>query len=52
MAKQKGFIKLKGSMGGLTFHKNNGDDLIRTTGGVDKNRIKNDSALRILTVGS
>ena len=46
MAKQKGFIKLKGSLGGLTFYKNNGDDLIRTTGGVDKNRIKNDPAFK------
>lgn len=46
MAKQKGFIKLKGSLGGLTFYKNNGDDLIRTTGGVDKNRIKNDPSFK------
>ncbi|WCO03168.1 hypothetical protein [Psychroserpens ponticola] len=46
MAKQKGFIRLKGSLGGLTFYKNNGNDLIRTTGGVDKNRIKNDPAFK------
>ncbi|WP_289045412.1 hypothetical protein [uncultured Olleya sp.] len=46
MAKQKGFIKLKGSLGGLTFYNNNGKDLIRTTGGVDKNRIKNDPAFK------
>jgi len=31
MAKRKGFIRLKGSLEGLTFYKNNGGDLIRTT---------------------
>ncbi len=46
MAKQKGFIKLKGSLGGLTFYKNNGKDLIRTTGGIDKSRIEKDPAFK------
>ena len=35
MAKQKGFIKVKGSLGGLTFYEANRQELIRTTGGVD-----------------
>ncbi|WP_288956546.1 hypothetical protein [uncultured Polaribacter sp.] len=42
MAKQKGFIKLKGSLGGLTFYETQGKDIVRTTGGVDKSRIEND----------
>ena len=42
MAKQKGFIKLKGSLGGLTFYETRGKDIVRTTGGVDKSRIEND----------
>ncbi len=46
MAKQKGFIKLRGSLGGLTFYKTNGTDLIRTTGGVDKERIVKDPAFK------
>ena len=46
MAKQKGFIKLKGSLGGLTFYENSGESLIRTTGGVDKSRIERDPAFK------
>lgn len=46
MAKQKGFIKLKGSLGGLTFYDDNGQSLVRTTGGVDKNKIINDPAFK------
>lgn len=42
MAKQKGFIKLKGSLGGLTFYESGGKDIVKTTGGVDKSRIDND----------
>ncbi|QTE23274.1 hypothetical protein [Polaribacter cellanae] len=42
MAKQKGFIKLKGSLGGLTFYESNGKNIVKTTGGVDKSRIEND----------
>ena len=33
-------------MGGLTFYKNSGNDLIRTTGGVDKSRIEKDPAFK------
>lgn len=42
MAKQKGFIKIKGSLGGLTFYEANRKELIRTTGGIDKSRIEKD----------
>ncbi len=42
MAKQKGFIKVKGSLGGLTFYSLNREELIRTTGGIDKSRIEKD----------
>ncbi len=46
MAKQKGFIKLKGSLGGLTFYRKDGGDFIKTTSGVDGNRIKSDPAFK------
>lgn len=46
MAKQKGFIKLKGSLGGLTFYDKNGENIVRTTGGVDKERIEKDPAFK------
>ncbi|MCI2228512.1 hypothetical protein MC378_04985 [Polaribacter sp. MSW13] len=42
MAKQKGFIKLQGSLGGLTFYESSGQSIVKTTGGVDKSRITND----------
>lgn len=42
MAKQKGFIKVKGSLGGLTFYSANKEELIRTTGSIDKSRIEKD----------
>jgi len=46
MAKQKGILRLKGSLGGLTFYEKNGQNIVRTTGGVDKSRIKNDPAFK------
>lgn len=46
MADQKGFIKLKGSLGGLTFYDKDGKSLVRTTGGVEKKRIMSDPAFR------
>ncbi|PHR72869.1 MAG: hypothetical protein COA67_03980 [Lutibacter sp.] len=46
MAKQKGFIKLEGSLGGLTFYKRDGESFVKTTGGVDKNRIESDPAFK------
>ncbi|OIQ38699.1 MAG: hypothetical protein BM563_05430 [Bacteroidetes bacterium MedPE-SWsnd-G1] len=46
MAKQKGIIKLKGSIGGMTFYERNRKNLIRTTGGVEKSRIEKDPAFK------
>jgi hypothetical protein len=46
MAKQKGILKIKGSLGGLTFYEKDGENIVRTTGGVDKERIKNDPAYK------
>lgn len=46
MAKQKGIIKLKGSLGGLTFYERNRKSLVRTTGGIEKSRIENDPAFK------
>jgi len=46
MAKQKGFIKLEGSLGGLTFYEQKGKSIVRTTGGVDKKRIETDPAFK------
>jgi hypothetical protein len=44
MAKQKGIIKIKGSLGGITFYQSNGQDLSRTTNGPSKSKINNDPA--------
>ncbi|SRX56208.1 hypothetical protein [Aequorivita sp. CIP111184] len=46
MANQKGFIKLRGSLGGLTFYENKGKDVVRTTGGVEKDRILKEPAFK------
>lgn len=43
MAKQIGIIKIKGTIGGMTFYKTASDGhLIREKGGIDKDRIMND----------
>ncbi|MEO6229436.1 MAG: hypothetical protein ABJB11_01930 [Ferruginibacter sp.] len=42
MAKQKGIIKLKGTLGDITFYKSKDGYLARERGGVDANRIAND----------
>ncbi|SDW83508.1 hypothetical protein [Aequorivita viscosa] len=42
MAKQKGILKLKGTMGDVTFYKTADGYLAREKGGVDKNRIMSD----------
>lgn len=42
MAKQRGIIQVKGTIGGLTFYERNGQGLLRTPGGVSKERIQND----------
>lgn len=46
MAKQKGIIKLKGTMGDVTFYKTKDGYLAREKGGIDKNRIMNDPAFQ------
>ena len=46
MARQNGIIKLKGTIGGITFYKTSDGDLAREKGGVDKSRIANDPAFQ------
>lgn len=42
MARQKGIIKLKGTIGDITFYKSQDGYLAREKGGIDANRIAND----------
>ena len=43
MARQKGIIKLKGTIGGITFYKTSQDGhLAREKGGIEKSRIETD----------
>lgn len=44
MAKQKSFLKVAGTLEGLTFYKSVDGHLVRTKGGVSKSRIMNDPA--------
>jgi hypothetical protein len=44
MARQKGIIKLKGTIGDITFYKSQDGDLAREKGGVDAQRIATDPA--------
>jgi hypothetical protein len=44
MAKQKGIIKIKGTIGNLSFFTTKHGDVVRTKWGPDKERRKNDSA--------
>jgi hypothetical protein len=46
MAKQKGIIKLKGTIGDITFYKTQDGHLAREKGGIDASRIKNDPAFQ------
>lgn len=46
MAKQTGIIKLKGTIGDISFYKSADGHLARSKGGVDKNRIANDPAFQ------
>ncbi|WP_111709087.1 hypothetical protein [Lutibacter citreus] len=46
MAKQTGIIKLKGTIGGISFYKTSDGHLAREKGGVDKSRIANDPAFQ------
>lgn len=44
MARQKGIIKLKGTIGDISFYKTKDGHLAREKGGIDADRIKNDPA--------
>ena len=44
MAKQQSFLKVAGTLDGLTFYKSVDGHLVRTKGGVSKGRIMNDPA--------
>lgn len=46
MAKQSSFLKLKGSIGGVTYYKTQDGFLAREKGGIDADRIKNDPAFQ------
>ena len=46
MARQKGIIKLKGTIGDITFYKTKDGHLAREKGGIDANRIANDPAFQ------
>lgn|SRR5690554_490734 len=46
MARQSGIIKLKGTIGDISFYKTTDGHLAREKGGVDKNRIMNDPAFQ------
>ena len=46
MARQKGIVKLEGTIGDVSFYKSKDGYLAREKGGVDANRIKNDPAFQ------
>lgn len=46
MARQKGIVKLEGTIGDMSFYKTSDGFLAREKGGVDKERIKNDPAFQ------
>ena len=46
MAKQTGIIKLKGTIGDISFYKTTDGHLARGKGGIDPERIKNDPAFQ------
>jgi hypothetical protein len=46
MAKQKGILKVQGSVGGLTFYQRNGKDFLKVTSGPSKEKIKNDPSFK------
>ena len=46
MARQKGIIKLKGTIGDITFYKTQDGHMAREKGGIDANRIANDPAFQ------
>lgn len=44
MARQTGIIKIKGTVGDLTFYRTQDGDMVRQKGGIEKSRIENDPA--------
>ncbi|MBA5628923.1 hypothetical protein [Moheibacter lacus] len=46
MARQKGIIKIKGTIGDMTFYKSKDGYMVREKGGIDGNRIANDPAFQ------
>jgi len=46
MARQKGIIKLKGTLGGITFYKTQDGHLAREKGGIEASRIASDPAFQ------
>src|SRR6478735_12210622 len=46
MARQKGIIKLKGTIGDITFYKTKDGHLAREKGGIEASRIANDPAFQ------
>ena len=46
MARQKGIIKLQGTIGGVSFYRTQDGYLAREKGGVDGQRIANDPAFQ------
>lgn len=46
MARQKGIIKIKGTIGDMTFYKSKDGYMVREKGGVDANKIANDPAFQ------
>lgn len=46
MAKQKGILKLRGTIGDLTFYKSREGYMVREKGGIDPERIANDPAFQ------
>ena len=46
MAKNNSFIRIEGTLGGLTFFRKNGENFVKTKSRVSKNRILNDPAFK------
>lgn len=46
MAKQKGLIRIKGSLGDLTFYQKEGGDFVRKSSGVSKDKVLHDPAFQ------
>jgi|SRR5690606_27396832 len=46
MARQKGIIKIKGTIGDMTFYKSKDGYMVREKGGIEGNRIANDPAFQ------